>query len=61
VRNVFVGFGSGVASPLMADIARVTESDARTGVMSIMMSVRQFALLFGKEKSCFGVAEEYLQ
>lgn len=33
----------------MADIARVTENDARTGVMSIIMSVRQFALLFGKE------------
>lgn len=32
----------------MGDIARITDSSERTGVMSIIMSVRQFGLIFGE-------------
>ncbi len=33
----------------MADIARATSSEERTGVMSVFMAIRQLGLLLGKE------------
>ncbi len=48
--SVVAGCGTGLWSSLMADIARITDSSERTGVMSIIMSVRQFGLIFGKSR-----------
>lgn len=44
---IAVGCGSAVWAPLAADISRVTDSSERTGLLSIMMSVRESGMILG--------------
>ncbi|CAH1772819.1 unnamed protein product [Owenia fusiformis] len=45
--RLIAGIGTGVGAAILADIARVTTPDERTGVLSMFMGIRQIALLFG--------------
>ena len=41
------GFGGGGEAVILAEVARNTDEDERTGIISILISVRQMGLLLG--------------
>ena len=47
LRCVLTGIGAGAGAAIFADIARVTSPAERTGVMSLVIAIRQFGLIAG--------------
>ncbi|ESO10072.1 hypothetical protein HELRODRAFT_190368 [Helobdella robusta] len=47
ISRLITGFGSGVSTSLMADLARTTSNDQRTSTFASFMALRQFGLVIG--------------
>ncbi|XP_060077590.1 uncharacterized protein LOC132557119 [Ylistrum balloti] len=59
--RLVVGFGGGGESVILGEIARVTTEQERTGIISLMISIRQFGLLLGPGLNVFlRLAEFYI-
>ena len=44
---LIAGVGGGVEGVILAEVTRTSEEDKRTGIISILISVRQIGLLIG--------------
>ena len=46
----FLGIGGGVEGVILAEVTRTSEEEKRTGIISILISIRQTGLLIGMFK-----------
>lgn len=46
---IYLGIGGGAEAVIMAEVTRTTEESHRTGVISVLVAVRQTGLLVGNQ------------